>query len=300
MHNAAGGETYLYRLCQHLIKLGHEIKCIAQCDEPYEYGGIPVYPQGDMQRILIDNNDLFEWGDVVFTQLIGVNYCYNKVRQHKKPSVFFSHNQGRHYFLNPKQAVVYNSHAMGNLYPDHISTVLQPLVDYRDYKPSTGGKYIALINCCELKGVRQFIQLAEMLPQYQFLGIRGNYGTQITPEMPNVTWMDNGIIPWNDIKILLVPSEIESWSQAATEAICNGIPVICSDLPGIRENLEDCALYTDRNNIPLYAERIKLLMHDSEMYDWYSRLSVDRAKQLDPIPRVKEFNEWLINFVDNQ
>jgi len=299
MKEAAGGEWYLYRLCQHLIKLGHEIKCIAQCGEPYEYGGIPVYPQGDIQRILIDNNDLFDWADVVFTQLIGTNYCYNKVRQHNKPSVFFSHNYGKHYFLNQKQAVVYNSYAMGNLYPHHVSTILQPLVDYRDYKPSTEGKYIAIINCCELKGVRQFIQLAEMLPQYQFLGIKGNYGTQITPDMPNVTWMDNGVIPWGEIKTLLVPSEIESWSQVATEAICNGIPVICSDLPGIRENLSYAGIYIDRKDVNSYAGQINELM-SGNYYASYSKLSIQRAIELDPIPRVKEFNEWLINFVDNQ
>jgi len=294
--NHAGGEVYLYRLCQHLIQLGHEVKCIAYCEKPYTYGGIEVYPQGNMERIYLENNDLFEWCDLVFTQLIGTNYAHNKCLQHKKKMIFFAHNQGKHYFLTPNAKVVYNSHSLGNLFPDHELTVLQPLTNYRDYSQSTG-EHIALINCNENKGVRQFIQLAEMLPQYKFMGIKGNYGKQITPEVANITWLENGAIPWDKIKILIVPSEIESWSQVATEAICCGIPVICSDLVGLRENLSYAGIYIDRNDVNSYAGMIETLMMDGLYYYNKSRLSVDRANELDPIPRVKEFNEWLLKVV---
>jgi len=251
-----------------------------------------------MQLIFVNNNDLLEWCDVVFTQLIGCSYGYNKAKQHNKKMLFISHNYGKHYFLTDKTAVLYNSFAMqaANLYPDVPNTVLQPLVEYvgKHQNPTK----IALINCNENKGVLQFIELAKMLPQYEFLGIKGGYGQQITPDVPNITWQEHGVIDWSCIRILLVPSVMESWSQVATEAICNGIPVICSDLAGLRENLKDCALYIKENNIPLYAEYIETLMSDNEIYEWYSQLSLDRAKELHPLPRVKAFNDWLIKFVE--
>lgn len=297
-HGASGGEAYMHNLCKRLRQLGHEIKIMVHADDPYEYDGFQCMPMGYIQQIFVLNNDLFTWADIVFTQLIGCNFSYNKCRQHNKPMIFFAHNFGNHYFLTDKTKVVYNSNYMQSLRLfEHESTVLQPLIDYRDYIPSPTEKrrYIALINVNENKGINQFIELADMLPQYEFLGIKGNYGSQITPDKSNIRWRENGVIDWSEIKILLVPSETESWSQVATEAICNGIPVICSDLLGIRENLSCAGIYIDRNKVNLYKTEIESLMQHESYYAYISNLSLSRAIELDPLPRVQQFNEWLIN-----
>lgn len=293
-----GGEIFLQRLCKHLISLGHEIKGICKTDEKFTEDGIEFYPEMYMRDIFITNNELFQWADVVFTQLIGCNFSYNKCRQHDKPMIFFAHNFGKHYFLTNKTKVVYNSHYMQSLgLFEAENTVLQPLINFRDYTPSLIEKrrYIALINVNENKGVNEFIQLAEMLPQYEFLGIKGVYGIQITPDKPNITWRENGVIDWSEIKVLLVPSETESWSQVATEAICNGIPVICSDLPGLRENLGSSGIFIDKKNLSLYEHNINALMQSDDLYIYQSEKCYKRAKELDPLPRVQQFNEWLIN-----
>lgn len=295
-NSAGGGEWYLYRLTKHLIRLGHEVKCICYCEFPFIFDGIECFPQGDMQTLFMNNNDLFDWCDIVIGQLIGNPLQYNKCRQHNKPNIFIAHNFAKHYFITDRTSVVYNSHYMAslNLF-DAPSTVLQPLVDYMDYKPSTGNK-IALINCNENKGGSLFAELAERMPDREFVGYEGMYGTQV--KSPAVTYYPNGVINWDDIGLLLVPSLTESWSQVATEAICCGVPVICSDLPGLRENLSICGTYIkERDDICGWMFAINRLMSDSEYYNEVRKSSLYRARMLDPIPRMAAFNEWLCNLV---
>lgn len=288
--NHAGGETYLHYLAKGLQTLGHQIRCLVYCEKEYDYDGITCYPLRGMETIFIENNNHFEWADIVFGQLLGNAYAYNKAKQHNKKSVFIAHNTSKHYFTDPNTFVIYNSHTLAalNLYPDNKSVVLQPLVPLG--KPSNGRK-IALVNCNDNKGGHQLIELAKMLPQYEFVGIKGGYGEQIKGESQNLTYRENQCkVYWNDIGLLLVPSETESWSQAATEAINHNIPVICSDLPGLRENLSYAGLYIQRLNLPLYAETIVKVMSEPK-----SDLLLKRANELNPLPRLLEFNEWLIN-----
>lgn len=286
--NAGGGEHYLANLCKHLLRLGHEIKCICYCEAPYtDRMGIECYPLGDMQALFMNNNDLFDWCDLVMHQLIGNPGAYNKCRQHNKPNIFIAHNFAKHYHLTDHSAVVYNSHYMASLRLfDAPSTVLQPVIDYRDFTPSTGSK-IALINCNENKGGGLFAELAERMPDREFVGYEGMYGAQV--KSPAVTYYPNGVINWDEIGLLLVPSLTESWSQVATEAICCGIPVVCSDLPGLRENLSWAGVYCERT-VDAYEKTI-----NSEV--WRVQDVRQRAMELDPIPRMEKFNEWLCGLV---
>lgn len=283
---AAGGEVYMHNLLKGLQRCGHNVKVICNTKDHYIYDGMMCIPQGKMEHIWVDNNDLFQWSDVVFSQLLGNPYGYNKSRQHKKPHVFFAHNTAKSYFIG--DYVVYNSYHMASLgLFGAISTTLQPLVPMGT---ESKGKKVALINCNENKGAYQFFEMAKMLPRIDFVGYLGMYGKQICPPLHNIEWKPNGEIDWSEIGCLVVPSEKESWSQAATEAICHGVPVICSDLPGLRENLSYAGIYIDRNNISLYCEWIlKCLRGDR------NGLCMHRAKELDPEPRLKVFNEWLID-----
>lgn len=295
---SAGGEHYLHTLCKQLKTYGHEIKCIAATNEPYVYDGIEVYPIGKMENIWQSNNDLSEWCDVIIGQLLGNAYSYNKAKQHKKKDINICHNSSNHYFASNTTGIVYNSNHLAalNLYPNNKSIVLQPTINYKDFKVSSGRK-IALINCNQNKGVYEFIELAKMLPHVRFVGYKGGYGEQIAPQVENIEWKENGVIDWSEIGVLLVPSETESWSQVATEAACCGIPVICSDLPGLRENLDYAGIYISKLNLTLYRSTILELMENQDSYNYARERCLLRAKELDPLPRVKVFNDWVEGFV---
>lgn len=282
-----GGEVYLNNLCKELLKLGHEIKGIANCTVPFSHDGIDFVPQLGMEQIWNTNNDLFEWCDVIFTQLIGAPYAYNKCHQHKKPMFFFAHNTYLSYPTTTKTRVIYNSYWMQslNLFPDSKSTVLQPIIPYAE---PMQGKSIALINCNENKGAKLFNELAEKLP-YRFIGVLGAYGEQLISG--SVMYYEHGEVPWDDIKLLLVPSEIESWSQVASEACMRGIPVICSPLPGLKENLSFAGIYIEKD-VNLYQETINELMTNEKSYKFASDRCLERAKEY--VNGAELFSNWMI------
>ena len=279
----------MHRLLKGLQSLGHQIRVIAHNAQISEHDGIDIYPHGGGETLFTTNNDHCEWADVIFTQLIGSPHGYNKAKQHGKPLIFFAHNMSKHYCVNDA-LVVYNSNYTAGLklFPNE-STILQPLTPIGE---QSHGKKIALINCNMNKGGQQFVELSRRLRQYDFIGYMGGYGEQITGGY--VDYRQNGEIDWSEIGLLLVPSEFESWSQVATEAICHGIPVIANDLPALRENLSYAGIYIDRSDLDAWVKTIDYLMWDKSKQ---VELCLKRAKELDPEPRLLKFNYWLCNMI---
>lgn len=298
-HQSAGGEHYLHALAKGLQSKGHEVKAIVYHDEGYNYDGIECYPMGRMETMFASNNEICQEADVIIMQLLGNAYGFNKAKQFNKKLIFIAHNTSNHYFCNHDTGIVYNSQTLANrnLYPNNKPFVLQPMVKKAEI---VNGSKIALVNCNLNKGGALFIQLAKMLPQFEFVGIKGGYGDQITAELPNLTYRDNSNeTDYSDVKITLVLSETESWSLVATESIMRGIPVVCSDLPGLRENLSFSGIFIPINNLNLYANTINALMTDQKVYKAQRELCLSRADELDYVPRLDEFDKWLKEFVSN-
>jgi glycosyltransferase involved in cell wall biosynthesis len=90
-------------------------------------------------------------------------------------------------------------------------------------------------------------------------------------------------------KLLIAPSEYESYGMAQIEALCCNIPVIASDIAGFRESLSDSAIFVQRNNIDAWVEAIK---NSDELFN--DKKPLDRAKELDPVKDLAKFEKWLI------
>ena len=103
--------------------------------------------------------------------------------------------------------------------------------------------YIAMVNPCAVKGISIFLELARRMPHLRFAAIP-TWGTQ-AGEMaameaaPNITLlsqMDNidGLL--RDTSVMLVPSVwAEARSRIVPEAMSRGVPVMASDVGGLRE-----------------------------------------------------------------
>ena len=98
----------------------------------------------------------------------------------------------------------------------------------------------ALVNYCEGKGGVLFHRLARAFPQERFLGVKGGYGVpRKEPQPPaNMIYRDpvervSSVYAQADI--VLMPSVQETFGLVAREALANGLPLVASDLPGIRE-----------------------------------------------------------------
>lgn len=298
----AGGERYLERLIEHL-KPNHEIKIVCGCKEPYMHNGIECLVQGDTVNVFTAHNDLAKWCDVIITQLIGTAAGYNKAIQHNKPLVFIAHNNSKQYSVihSPTEQcnVVYNSYQLRDdlqkTFGHFNGTVLHPLLPKY---PRKSGRKITLINCNHNKGGHIFAQIAERLPQYEFVGVFGGYGEQIEAKLPNVTYLPNGCdieAVYADARILLVPSEFESFSQCAIEAMSCGIPVVAHPTPGIKENLGDAGIYVTRNAIDRYCDTITYLMENETAYWRQSQICFERAECVREKSKTElvKLDDWL-------
>lgn len=299
----AGGERYLERLLDHLSD-SHEIKIVCACKEKYIHNGIECYPIGEAIELFTKHNDLAQWCDIIITQLIGSAAGYNKAIQHKKPLIFIAHNNSKQYAVihSPQEQcnVIYNSYQLRDdlqkAFGHFNGTVLHPLLPTVTARST--GQYITLINCNHNKGGHIFAEIASRLPQYQFLGVFGGYGEQIEAHLPNVTYLPNGVDMervYADTRILLVPSEFESFSQCSIEAMSYGIPVIAHPCPGVKENLSNAGIFIDRSDIDRYCQTISYIMENPQGWKRQSEICLERVACVMDKSRLEldGFDKWL-------
>jgi glycosyltransferase involved in cell wall biosynthesis len=222
----------------------------------------------------------------------------NKQRLNAKKVINFAHNNAGYPQVNIRKNVftVYNSEqTKKELNYLQETYVLYPPVNYRDFEnvDTSKAEYITLINHNENKGGQILIEIAKRMPHHKFMAVQGGYYHQIVDsKAKNIKYV--GIT--DDIrkylamtKLLISPSDYDSYGMAQIEALCCNIPVIASDIPGFRESLSDSAIFVKRNDIEAWVEAIK----NSEQL-FKNKKPIERAKELDPVKELAKFEKWLI------
>lgn len=325
--HACGGERYLHNINKYLISKGHQVRVIlnqaamhnVSC--PYTYEGVEVMaPVGHI--------DQYMWGDIFMTHLDFTHNTIELANILKKPVVTIVHNSHPYQCVQNAVAnnfIIYNSNwlkeKINYQWPGMVFT---PAVDHRIYDQGQNpreNEYITMINLDENKGGKIFARVAAALPNKKFLAVKGSYSEpasigQWLNQPPNVTIIPNNpdILPvYRQTRILLMPSRYESWGMTATEAMSNGIPVICTPTPGLRENCGEAGIYVkergpievDKSNgkvisddgdsydISYIVKAIKKLDSDKKYYQSVSDLCRKRAKEQDPLPRLAEVESFL-------
>ncbi len=167
--------------------------------------------------------------------------------------------------------------------------ILRPPVDpvqHRIGEPD--GLAVTMVNLTEAKGVRRFYELAAKFPNVPFLGVRGGYGEQLYPlDLPNVTILEPQTdmrYVWERTRVLLMPSEHESWGMVAVEAMMAGLPVLGSAGEGL-EGLAECLGpqgLTVAADAPLAAWALVLGHIYDEGWEDAAKVSIQRAAELHP------------------
>src|SRR5690606_25483278 len=173
--------------------------------------------------------------------------------------------------------------------------VVRPPVRAADDRAPPGDE-ITLINLYPSKGADLFWKLAEAMPERRFLAVRGSYGEQDVRDLPNVDVVDN--MPGADMaasvyartRILLMPSEYESWGRTGVEAYASGIPVIASPTRGLMESLGDAGIFVDRSDVDGWRRAIEAL-DDADAYKKASAAAKKRSRQLDPAADLAVWRE---------
>lgn len=310
-HNC-GSEWFLHHINKFLISKGHHVRVILHQDKmhniatPYIYEGVEVF--GHTGRV-----DSYMWGNVILTHLDFTQYTLVMAASIKRPVIHFVHNdipyssiQGAFRGTN----VVYNSKWISDrLAYQWPSMVMPPPCDAKYYDVGDDrGDAITLISLNKNKGARMFYEIAKLMPHRNFIGVVGSYDEQLLNAPPNVTIIENSpdiLRVYKMTRILLMPSAYESWGRTATEAMCSGIPVICTPTPGLKENCGDAAIYIG-TPIPIsepgepQADRgrpedwVKAINKVESDYSKYSLLCRQRAAQLDPNADLERLHDFIM------
>ncbi|MFD9276931.1 glycosyltransferase family 4 protein [Streptomyces mirabilis] len=300
-HNA-GAEHMLVSMLRPLVERGHDVSVwLSQhgsAREVYEYRGVRVVPL----EVRLDFAAAVRQADVVLSHLECVSSSASLARGFGKPMVVICHNTHRPTFRDMAAGgtslAVYNSQWMqaeAELffaeYPKSIrparSLIVRPPVFASDYATKHGDA-VTLINCSREKGGELLEALARRMPNQQFLAVRGAYGEQLLPDLPNVEIVehvdgrDMAARVYGRTKLLLMPSSYESWGRVGVEALASGIPVLAHPTPGLCESLGEAGIYADRNDADGWQALLERLLKDPAEYRLASKRARARSAELDP------------------
>lgn len=304
-HNASSGaDKMMQSLLEYLVSRETEIRVVIDDNVNYQLNGVNVLSNKSLL------GEQYDWCDVVMIHLVAMHEANIIAKRFNKPIVHICHNA--HIKLT-SGFVIYNSHWLAqSMNLDLPSIVVHPPTKIQPhFKDNFNKPYITQINVCENKGGKFFFDLARQAYKHRFLGIHGGYGAQMSNPLPNIIYR-----PYNasgtdlsDTRIVIIPSKMESWSLVASEAMANSIPVICSDLPGLRENCGNDAVYattikdyldeidklSDENYYIKRAHdgyiRVKLHNYADELnnlYNFIENIVVKEKKEIKPVKEKKE------------
>lgn len=301
--HGSGAEHMLHALLRDSVRRGHRATVVcanAGASGPYDVDGVQVRSRAGLADALAD-------ADVMVAHLAWTDEVVRTASAHSIPLVYLCHNdnQLRYWrtYLKPQSVTVtvWNSEWVADrltgraanvwdgAWPGPGAVVRPPclLEDYRiDGDPDPAG-FITLVNVQHPKGSTIFYRLAERPPARRWLAVEGAYGEQVHPgtDHPNVAWQPQTGDMRGDVyartRVLLVPSEYESWGRCAVEAMGAGIPVVAAPTPGLMESLDDAAIFVHLD-AGLDAWRAALaILDDPDTYRRWSAKARARAAALD-------------------
>lgn len=299
--SGVGSWVMTHALLRALAARGHRVDVVlgARRGTPYELDGVHVWPhrsKDDPFRHIRDAQVIVAHvGSAQRAALIGERY--------NVPVVQIMHNTTALSLAAlrrwPATVTVFNSVHAAAVAGDLASRwiIVRPPVDPAEYE-TTPGDAVTLVNLSAAKGAHVFYALAERFPNRRFLGVRGGYGPQILPrgpgDLPNVEILGH-VVPermrdevYARTRILLMPSEHESWGRVGVEAMCSGIPVIAHPTPGLCESLGDAGVFVHRDDIDGWEAALRRLL-DGRRWRAASRRARARAEELDP---TEDLNVW--------
>lgn len=283
--HAAGGEMMLHGWLKDLLGRGHEV-CVlataAMLAAPGVFDGVPVVCASN----LVDVRREWQAADVVVTHLNMTCQAVRFGREFGKPVVHLVHNDKQLAAAGVfrGQLAVFNSQWV-RAATEFVGRqeVMFPPIAAEHYEPfPVPGDRVTLMNLNEAKGGRLFWEVAAAMPRHKFLAVKGAYGQQVVPDVvpPNVDVIENAPGVRDRVlartRVLIQPSEYESWGMASGEAAASGVPVVVCPTAGLREQHGDAAVYAEFGDVDGWVAALTAL-DDPVVYAARSAAVFERA-----------------------
>lgn len=267
-----------HELLTELVQCGHRVDVLTRwAKEPvYEFDGITVGPGGASVTV----STAVACADLVVSHAGDDGTAARLAAQWHKPSVRMMHGylEDVKSRLEGAALVVFNSHASQRESGyDGRQIVVRPVL--RPGVQAMPGDRVTLVNLAEQKGGDLFWRLARAMPETRFLAVRGGYGRQIIDRYPNTEVLppteNMALDVFSRTRVLLMPSERESWGMTGVEAMSCGIPVIAHPAPGLVESLGEAGIFVDREDPQGWVAAIERL-DDPAAWEAASKKALER------------------------
>lgn len=286
-HHNAGAEHMLHGMLKECVRRG--IECRVAVENPwnddfdYEIDGVRV-----------GRPEILHGCDVILTHLDRTPDAERWCRMHRVPCVQLMHNHLRPKMARTCNLAVYNSDWLKADFPCRAaphSIAIHPPIWVEDYLVAPRGKHITLINLSHAKGGSLFFELAEMMPDLEFLGVAGAYGPQekCPKGVENVTIIKNQTdirTVYRKTRVLLMPSNYETYGRVGMEAAVSGIPTVANPTKGLKEALGPAGIFPASLDVRTWEQAIRDTLKN---WDEHSKKSAEWAGLLDPAYDVARF-----------
>jgi glycosyltransferase involved in cell wall biosynthesis len=310
---SCGSEVVIHELFKAAVDAGHDVTCwVTHRDAAHSWRGTEPDETLDgvkyvrVRNSLIGEQQLKRWNpDVVVSHHQHASQAIKAARPVGARSVYLTHNSydlNRRPLQNKPDLVIHNSQHVADTLAKFGQAREQmifhpPLTPDRHLVEATGDA-LTLINLNPDKGANLFYELAQLEPNRQFVGVVGGHGQQvIRRNLPNVTILDHSPEMkrvWSKTRVLLMPSEFESYGLTAVEAGLNGIPTVAHPTPGLVENIGAGGLFADRDSVNEWRMHLDTL-DDQFAYSEASAYARTRADEAMTATRhaLKKWIEWV-------
>lgn len=311
----AGAEIYLLRVLQALQADGHRVEVyVNDARPPAVVEGIPTF--GKQLP-----GDTIACADILLTQAHYecTQWAMEVAAEFHKPLAHCIHAEFsiEDFKIDRSAALfVFNSQwveraSRGRRQPSIPWTVCRPPVPreyYRTATPLPGRTHIGFVNPNPIKGGDILYHTAQAMPEFPFLVMTGAYGEQERQlsQLPNVEILLPSANMKEDfyarIRVLFMPSKVETWGMVATEALMSGIPVVATGTEGLRENLGYAGYFVEparRENLNYWIQPLTELMCSDEYWALWNEKAWVRGLELNPDFDLKNLIAQLHHITEN-
>ncbi|HEX8137125.1 MAG TPA: glycosyltransferase [Pyrinomonadaceae bacterium] len=194
-------------------------------------------------------DEIASWSpDLVMGQQWATDEAGSWATRLRLPFVMLVHGPGQfEQFMPQCDLVIFNTRVQMELARAATgqtpAMVVHPPVVRALYETEGAGDCLTLVGTGPAKGAERFLRLAQDMPHEKFLLVTDDEIAErpanliVQPKVRDVREI------YARTKLLLMPSEYESYGRVAVEAAMSGIPTVASDLPGIREATDGHAVF---------------------------------------------------------